>query len=362
MLTADTSFADVAPDAGAMAYAVGWLAEEALTRELELTPKPGLVDRANCGAHRDMDIHTLRASIAAIARWFPLFFARGVEGSAVAAAVLLARIRGDGMACEQAMFGATGGVNAHKGAIFSMGLLCAAAGRMHGRGEALRCEALCAEVADMSQGLVERELAAAGPARTAGERLYLTHGLTGARGEAQSGFATARRHGIVAYRSALMKGANEESALREALVSLMAHNGDTNVVSRGGFAGLALVQSEAARLLAGRTPNARVRIGQLRRLDRVLIARNLSPGGSADLLAVSWFLANLEALARTPHHWIRCNDASHARANPASVAGGGIALRLRAGARPLQQRPRALAVDLGARAADLATHRPAQLG
>jgi triphosphoribosyl-dephospho-CoA synthase len=77
----------------------------------------------------------------------------------------------------------------------------------------------------------------------------------------------------------------------------MAQNGDTNVVARGGLAGLAYVQGRALRMRIGAWPTMPERIEQLHQFDRELVARNLSPGGSADLLAVSWFLANLEALS-----------------------------------------------------------------
>jgi triphosphoribosyl-dephospho-CoA synthase len=279
-----------AQDAG---EAIGRLAALALVRELELTPKPGLVDRANCGAHRDMDLRTFRASIAAIAPWFPFFFQRGVEACAEAADVFLRHIRGDGLACERAMFAATGGVNTHKGSLFTFGLLCAAAGRLHGRGELLDTDTVCAEVASLCDGLVQRDFVEPKTAHTAGERLYWLHGLTGARGEAQSGFATARTHGVANYLRARGHAANEEQALFEALLHLMAHNRDTNLVARGGLAGLDFVQAHAKQLLTGPMPPMHVRKAQLAALDQALIARNLSPGGSADLLAVSWFLANL---------------------------------------------------------------------
>ncbi len=289
---------DAISAARALGGAVGRLATQSLLRELYLTPKPGLVDRANSGAHRDMDFGSFRASIAAIAPWFPVFFQQGLDASAVAAADVLPRIRGDGLACERAMFAATDGVNTHKGSVFSLGLLCAAAGRMHGRGDALERETLCAEVARIASGLVDRELAAPQAARTAGERLFAQHGLAGARGEAESGFATARAHGVATYVRARSRGLTEERALQEALLQLMAHNEDTNLVSRGGMDGLRFVQAEARRLLACPDTPAPLRSAQLAAFDQVLIARNLSPGGSADLLAVSWFLAQLDDATR----------------------------------------------------------------
>jgi triphosphoribosyl-dephospho-CoA synthase len=158
----------------------------------------------------------------------------------------------------------------------------------------LECQALCAEVARICSGLVQREFVAPAVARTAGERLYWQHGLTGARGEAQSGFATARAHGVTPYLSARAQGMNDEQALFEALLHLMAHNQDTNLASRGGLEGLGFVQAEAIQLLDCVCPPIHLRIAQLAAFDEALIARHLSPGGSADLLAVSWFLAHLD--------------------------------------------------------------------
>jgi triphosphoribosyl-dephospho-CoA synthase len=244
-----------------------------------------------------MDHRTMAGSIAAIAPWFERFFARGLALADMAPRPFMAGLRAEGIACERAMFAATRGVNTHKGGIFSMGLLCAASGRLRGRGARLEACAVSAEVARMTEGIVERELDAACASRTAGERFYRAHGLPGARGEAQGGFATARRYGIPAYREALSAGAGEERALLEALLALMAHNGDTNVVARGGIEGLAFVQAEARRLAAGPRVTTPERVDQLHRLDRAFVARNLSPGGSADLLAVSWFLVHLAGIA-----------------------------------------------------------------
>ncbi len=181
------------------------------------------------------------------------------------------------------MFSATGGVNTHKGGIFSLGLLCAAAGRLAAQGESLTPTALCMTVSAMTRGIVARELAHGRRAATAGERLYRQFGLTGARGEVESGFATVRRHVLPFWQYA-----QGERGLQQALLRLMAVNPDTNLASRGGLEGLRYVQKYASGLLArGWDDEA------LREMDRALITRNLSPGGSADLLAVSWLLAAL---------------------------------------------------------------------
>ena len=277
-----------------LASTVAGYAYQALIKEVELTPKPGLVDQANTGAHRDMDIATFRASAAAIAPWFRVFFQHGLEGCRVPAQAFLPSLRQAGMACEQDMFRATGGVNTHKGSIFSLGLLSAAAGRMCGNGRALDREALCHEVAQICADLVENELQHKGEASTAGERLFKQHGLKGARGEVASGFSTVRQHALPAFERFSGK-AEESTALHASLLALLAHNQDTNVVSRGGMEGLAFMQARAHELLAAGGVAAPSFTQDFIELDAACIARNLSPGGSADLLAVTWFLSRFPA-------------------------------------------------------------------
>ena len=248
------------------------LAEEALWQELELTPKPGLVDRLNNGAHHDMDHALFVRSITAITPWLSRFTELGSDYADQPAGEQLRLLRPMGIACEQAMYAATGGVNTHKGGIFALGLLCFAAGRVR----EVTASNLCREVGILCRGLVARELAGRSAAATAGERQFQQLGLTGARGEAESGFATVRR---------VLPQWNGRQ-LHDLLLRLMAVNPDSNLVSRGGIHGLRYVQSYAQTLLANGWDRRR-----LLEMDRALIRRHLSPGGSADLLSVAWVLA-----------------------------------------------------------------------
>ncbi|WP_413739167.1 triphosphoribosyl-dephospho-CoA synthase CitG [Sodalis sp. RH21] len=262
------------------------LVETALREEVLLAPKPGLVDSLNNGAHRDMDLALFMRSIGAIAPWFGRFVAAGKACGGLPPERVLPAVRPIGLACEQAMFSATRGVNTHKGGIFSLGLLCTAAGYLHGRDMPLTRHGLCDAVAAFCAGMIATELAGCRQAATVGEHLYLRYGLTGARGEAASGFATVRRHALPAWDRLASAGAGRQAALLHCLLVLMAHNPDTNLVARGGMAGLDYVRGYAGRLLSGGWCPA-----QLRAMDRALIGRNLSPGGSADLLAVTLVLA-----------------------------------------------------------------------
>jgi triphosphoribosyl-dephospho-CoA synthase len=262
-------------------------AYRALLVEVNLTPKPGLVDRHNSGAHRDMDLGHFYRSARAIGPWLPRFIRQGREDATLPVEHQLARLRPLGLACENHMFRATGGVNTHKGSVFSLGLLCAAFGRLHQQRRAISAETLCAETAAMCQGLVANELRRNNAGQTAGQRLFAAHGLSGARGEAESGFRLAIAGALPLYRRRMAAGQGEQRALTDSLLWLMAHNDDTNVASRGGIGGLRWLQRRAAALLAQNGAQ------DMQRFDAECIARNLSPGGSADLLIVTWLLAQL---------------------------------------------------------------------
>ena len=270
-------------------------AEQALLTELMLTPKPGLVDRRNCGAHHDMNLQTFLSSAAAMAGWWPRFVDIGHAYAHVPAQDFLPLVRPAGLLCEKAMMRATSGVNTHRGVIFSLGLLCAAAGRLSAQGIALTRDRLCIEVAEICVGLVERELDATDTQRTEGENVFRRYGLSGARGEAASGYATVRTVALPVYERLRLDGIREEVALLQVLLRLLAFSSDTNLVSRGGMAGLHYVRAYAQKLLR----EGGVLIDGVKKMaafDDALIARHLSPGGSADLLAITWFLAQLPAV------------------------------------------------------------------
>lgn len=274
---------------------IAWLAAEAMYREVRLTPKPGLVDGENNGAHRDMNIALFMASIRAVSPWFPRFFAQGKATADLPAPQTLLAIRPTGLACEQAMFNATGGVNTHKGGIFSLGLLCAAAGRLVKCNQMLSQRNLCEETRAMCAGLVSQELKRKGLAKTKGEHIFQRFGLSGARGEAENGFYTVRQFGLPQWQKARREGVSEQDALLRMLLALMAFNPDTNVVSRGGLSGLQYVQRYAQRVLKIEHLAGEKLRKALRHMDKALIDRNISPGGSADLLAVGWVLSHYPA-------------------------------------------------------------------
>ncbi|NUF27612.1 triphosphoribosyl-dephospho-CoA synthase CitG [Gilliamella sp. ESL0254] len=267
------------------------LATQALIKEICLSPKPGLVDMNNSGAHRDMNFQTFVHSISAISNWFERFYQYGKASALHDNKLFLAGIRPIGIECEQAMFQATNQVNTHKGGIFAFGLLLGAIGRLEQLGLPTHAQSICDQVSAICQGIVQSELQQNNQANSIGEKLFKRHHLSGARGEAESGYATVRNVSLPIYQEMQNHGHDEETSLLQAMLHLLAFNQDTNLVARGGLDGLAFVQEQAKKLIKqGGITNPKVR-ENLYQLDTELIKRNLSPGGSADLIAITWFLS-----------------------------------------------------------------------
>lgn len=264
------------------------LAVQALLYEVCVTPKPGLVDRANSGSHSDMDIYTFQRSAAAL---WPYFFRCAETGRDTAARPpreTFAALRWPGKLAEGGMYAATGGANTHKGAVFSMGLVCGALGRLD-RPAWRNPERVLAETSAMTAGTAERELSVppeSGP-QTAGQRFYRQYGVTGVRGQAEAGFPAVRRYGLPVLERGLAGGKSADEAGAAALLAILAHTDDTNMIARGG---LEAQRETAAALDALLQKEPYPGVEALRRLDRAFIERNLSPGGSADLLALCWML------------------------------------------------------------------------
>jgi triphosphoribosyl-dephospho-CoA synthase len=270
--------------------------ERALLTEVRLTPKPGLVDICNAGAHQDMDLASFEASTAVVAPWMENFFIMGHDTANITSEQVLTMLRPVGMACETDMLAATGGVNTHRGAIFAFGLLSAAVGRLVARGEPVEQHRICDQVARFCSGLVRRELSSAeGNKISKSEGHFLRYGLSGARGEAESGFRTVRTQAMPVFKRVVAQTGDTNLALLQTLLHLMAWNDDTNLVSRGGLEGLNFVQQQAQKLLWEGGVLADGGLEAMSQLDNELIVRHLSPGGSADLLAVTWFLNDFPA-------------------------------------------------------------------
>ncbi len=274
------------------------LATKALTDEVNTTPKPGLVDRANSGSHRDMDLRTFEASIAALAPYWEACVRIGRETADLPPEDTFARLRIAGKRAEGEMLRATGGVNTHKGAVFTLGAVCGALGRLwRPEGPCRDVKRILAECAAVTRS-VSADWAAAealpDEELTAGQRLYRRYGLPGIRGEAAAGLPGVGETALPALEAALAAGKSRNDAGAVALLHLIARGTDTNMIARGGPETAAAAAAEAKALLE-RSPMPAM--GEIAALDESFIARNLSPGGCADLLAVTYFLHDLRTAA-----------------------------------------------------------------
>lgn len=275
-----------------------WLAEYiavtayfALSQEVNTTPKPGLVDKNNCGAHKDMGLRHFFASTNALRPWFYRFAETGMQTKDLTPAETFTKIRTIGVEAEKAMRHATGGINTHKGAIFSMGLLCAAAGRIPPH--EWSAESLLEECAAMTRGIVANDFSGitAENATTAGERLYVKYGISGVRGQAEAGFPAIREVGLPVYKAALRTGLSANHAGAVTLLHLIACTDDTNLIHRSSRKRQLEIRQELQVLLKA---NPYPSLDRISALDQQFIDENLSPGGSADLLAMTYFLASIE--------------------------------------------------------------------
>lgn len=270
---------------------IGRLAVRSLYREAALSPKPGLVSPDSRGSHRDMDFTTFLRSLQALRSYFPAIADCGGRRPDFPA------MRRLGIAAEAAMLVATGGANTHRGAIFNLGLLCAAAGRLLGEGERPRAATAGAVVKDAwgREILAGLSPVSEGAPLSHGLSVARRYGCGGARQEAAAGFPAALDVGLPAYRGALAATGDDALAAVQTLFALIAEVDDSNLLWRGGRPGLAHGRRAAAGFLAAGGVLAADWRAHAAAIGDDFVARNLSPGGSADLLGVTLFLAELDA-------------------------------------------------------------------
>ena len=271
---------------------VGQKAVRAILYEVSVTPKPGLVDRSNNGAHQDMDFYTFLDSASSLKDVFDRFIEIGTETRLLSCREARAALQSYGLEAEQKMFRATKGINTHKGIIFSFGFLCGAIGRL-GKQSEFTPEEVTAAAAKLCQGLCEEVYGgniAAKKNITKGEAVYLRYGVKGARAEAESGFPAVMEAGLPAFLSMRRAGKGINEAGLYALLKLMANAGDTNVLARHDMATAMVVKEKASSLAAQIEAAGEVDFAAVEQLDREFTDGNISPGGAADLLAVTIFL------------------------------------------------------------------------
>lgn len=272
---------------------LGRAAHLAAVAEIMTKPKPGLVDPLGSGCHKDMDWRLLLASAEALAPFWPKQAGTGLEGVPPESA--MPQLRALGMEMDRAMFAAAGGVNAHKGLIYAMSLLLYGAGYALYNKNELTPRAVTGYAAAAVRGSVERELAAllkdrSGRRLTNGEKLFLKHGVTGIRGEAEKGFPSITEAGLPELHRALAEGAGENDAALCALLAIMEANEDSNVIHRGGFDFWKNEYREMVAQTREKFIPGSGNYSAIEELEKAFLPRCVSPGGAADLLACTLFL------------------------------------------------------------------------
>ena len=254
------------------------LAVKALLCEVYITPKPGLVDRANNGSHPDMDMLSFAGSAAVLHSYFKKACLTGDS---------FEHLRNEGLEAEEKMFFETRGVNTHKGAVFTMGIVCASTGLALSEG-GFDTSYVFDNCAKLASGIVKKDLENldGGNCTTAGQRLFTQYRITGIRGEMEKGLPSVRDHGLPVLEKLLCEGHSWDEAGCNALLAILANITDTNLVSRGGLEKAEKASQQAGELVG----HGFVSLDKMKELDRQYCLENLSPGGAADLLAVCCFL------------------------------------------------------------------------
>ena len=260
------------------------LASQSLLAEAELTPKPGLVDGRGSGSHSDLSLYLMRRSADAIAPYFTRMALASAE--VPMSTNLRAVVAGVGREAEAAMLRATSGSNAHKGAIWVLGLLVCGASLS----ESFRPELVAEAAGDLAR-LPDR---ASPQAVSHGDVALQRYGATGARGEAYANFPHVVNVGLPALRSARRNGRTERDSRLASLLAIMSLLEDTCVLYRGGPVAQRIVHEGVARVIKIGGPGSPKGDAALIELGQELVSQRISPGGSADLLAATLFLDALE--------------------------------------------------------------------
>ena len=294
-------------------YIIAHLATQALQAELDTTPKPGLVDKDNNGAHRDMDYALMQLSINTLHPYFVRLAFLGFADTLPSHTV----IRDAGIEAEKAMLEATNGVNTHKGALFSMGLAVVAAAYEEKKAAAnkeVRGKEREEEYLSSLQ-LTIKALAASFPdtSGTHGSKAkQLSNGTTtikGALDNAREGYEKLFAEWLPFYNE--RRKSHDAHALHKTLLRIMCDLDDTNVIYRTNVVTAEEVKQEARALLASfeeayaaedkekcasaiEEKCASAELLALKDMDRRYTERNISPGGAADMLSLTVFIGSIQ--------------------------------------------------------------------
>lgn len=273
-------------------YIIGHLASMALQAELDTTPKPGLVDRNDNGAHRDMDHALMQRSIQALHPYFVRLAQLGFTGKQPCHDEIV----NIGIEAEREMFKATGGVNTHKGALFSIGLAAVALGgeafcritQAEGCGTMAYNDVNSKQIKSLSNSIASLARLFPDTNGTHGSKAKANNILKGALDNAREGYTQLFKAWLPFYIDRIAEGDNY--ALHKTLLRIMCDLDDTNIVYRTSMETMQEVKTEARHMLDA-SRNIVNFEAELQAMNTDYIHRNISPGGSADMLSLVVFLS-----------------------------------------------------------------------
>lgn len=275
---------------------IGLLMQKALFYEVNTSLKPGLVDRLHNGSHKDMRLSTFINSAYSLTDYFCQCVKEGLscDCSKKELPLLFQKLRGIGKQAEKNMLFATQGINTHKGIVFSGGILCAAIGYyISTNSKDISSENFLLSLPEICRCMLPELLSdyltlTPDTTKTNGEKLYLKYKITGIRGEAKQGFPLLFNVGFPLFQAVLKKGFSLWQAGLITLLHYIACTEDTNLIIRSDYQLACKIQKDLQQFLAHATYEKQLSI--LPKLDAFFVSRNISPGGSADMLALTYFL------------------------------------------------------------------------
>lgn len=275
---------------------IGLLMQKALFYEVNTSLKPGLVDRLHNGSHKDMRLSTFINSAYSLTDYFCQCVKEGLscDCSKKELPLLFQKLRGIGKQAEKNMLFATQGINTHKGIVFSGGILCAAIGYyISTNSKDISSENFLLSLPEICRCMLPELLSdyltlTPDTTKTNGEKLYLKYKITGIRGEAKEGFPLLFNVGFPLFQAVLKKGFSLWQAGLITLLHYIACTEDTNLIIRSDYQLACKIQKDLQQFLAHATYEKQLSI--LPKLDAFFVSRNISPGGSADMLALTYFL------------------------------------------------------------------------
>ena len=277
-----------------IALRIGSLAREALLEEVYTTPKPGLVDLCSNGAHTDMDVSVFEKSTDALFPWFVRMAEQGYTWNCSAEELFLG-IRKTGILAEKKMYQITGGINTHKGLIFTLGIFCAAVGRCAREGGVLTLERLIRTERQMTYNVLIKETESLKEKEpdSNGEQNLKKYGSYGVRGEAILGYPMITKLAMPVMKEGMKRQEEWNRIKLQTLCALMSQVEDSNVLFRKGPAAVVQMHRYAEDFLEKGGAYTEGSYKYLLEWDREYIRENISPGGCADSLAAVIFLTAL---------------------------------------------------------------------